>query len=78
VKFEQKRIKTPCSPVPVLRAKVPHSQIFIEYPQILQTICAEENMYSGELNPINTENKAKIKNPILVGVLRGFYISSSN
>jgi hypothetical protein len=35
-------------------------------------------MYSGELNPINTENKAKIKNPILVGVLRGFYISSSN
>jgi hypothetical protein len=62
VKFEQKRIKTPSPAVPDLRVAMSHSQNFTESPQILQTICAEGNLSSGEESNLATQkNKRRLK-----------------
>jgi hypothetical protein len=78
MKFEQKRMKTPCPIAPGLRASVSRRQNFTKYPQISQTVCGEGNMSTDEGSTLATQKKAQIKNSISVGVLMGFYISRAN
>jgi hypothetical protein len=78
VKFEHKRIKTPSPAVPDLRVAVSHSQNFTESPQFLQTVCAERICLVVKNQLQQQENKAQIKNLILIGILMGFSILNSN